>query len=294
MALMEIRNLKAFQRVAELNSFTRAAQELGYAQSTLTTQIQSIEAHYGRPVFERLGKSVRLTSFGRRLLEQADALLALYERMEGLNEEEAEPQGSLRIGAPESLMMYRLFPIIKEYKALYPQVRISIVNDQCEYLRTRLSAGDIDVSFLLQPNYEYVNLHKILLRDEPLCYVAPASYAGEDFVPYGAHMALYTEKECTYRQAYEAYLKSRNCYPYNVLETQSVEAIKKFIRNDLGFSCLPYYAVAEEAKAGSVRVKFCAEALKLYTQIVYHKNKWLSPVLSRFVELSREHSLTWE
>lgn len=291
---MEIRNLKAFQRVAELNSFTKAAQELGYAQSTLTTQIQAIEIHYGKPVFERLGKTIRLTSFGRELLEQTDALLALYERMEGLQEEEAEPQGNLRIGAPESLMMYRLFPIIKEYKALYPQVQVSIVNDQCEYLRTRLSAGDLDVSFLLQPDYEYANLHTILLREEPLCYVAPASYTGEDFVPDGAHMALYTEKECTYRQAYEAYLQSRNCYPYNVLETQSVEAIKKFIRNDLGFSCLPYYAVAEEAKEGTVRIKLCAAELRLYTQIVYHKNKWLDAALSRFVEMSRRHSLTWD
>ncbi len=291
---MEIRNLKAFQRVAELNSFTKAAQELGYAQSTLTTQIQAIETHYGKPVFERLGRSICLTSFGRELLEQTDALLALYERMEGLCDEEAEPQGNLRIGAPESLMMYRLFPIIKEYKALYPQVQVSIVNDQCEYLRTRLSAGDLDVSFLLQPDYEYANLHTILLREEPLCYVAPASYTGEDFVPDGMHMALYTEKECTYRQAYEAYLQSRNCYPYNVLETQSVEAIKKFIRNDLGFSCLPYYAVAEEAKEGTVRIKLCTAGLRLYTQIVYHKNKWLDAALSRFVEMSRKHSLTWE
>lgn len=291
---MEIRNLKTFQRVAELGSFTRAAQELGYAQSTLTTQIQAIETYYEKPVFERLGKSIRLTPFGQRLLERTDALLTLYEQMQVLSETEGDPQGSLRIGAPESLMMYRLFPIVKEYKALYPQVQVSIINDHCEYLRTRLTAGDLDISILLQPDYQYTNLHSILLKHEALCFVAPASYAGDDFVPDGAHMALYTERECTYRQAYEAYLKSRNCYPHNVLETQSVEAIKKFIRNDMGISCLPYYAVAEEARQGSMRIKPCTAQLQLYTQIVYHKNKWLSPALKRFVELSQEHSLTWE
>ncbi len=291
---MELRNLKAFKKVAELGSFTKAAQELDYAQSTLTTQIQSIETFYGKPVFERLGKGIRLTTFGQRLLERTDVLLALYEQLQSMDDAETEPQGSIRIGAPESLMMYRLFPIIKEYKTRYPHVQVTIINAHCDHLRVQLCAGDLDISFLLQPDYTYNNLQTVILKEELLCLVAPASYEGEDFLPDQTYMALYTEKECTYRQAFDAYLKSNKYYPYNVLECQSVEAIKKFIRNGLGFSYLPRYAVEEEAEQGLLRIKPYASDVRLFTQIAYHKNKWLNPALERFVSLCKERSLKWE
>ena len=114
---MEIRNLKTFAKIAELGSFTKAAQELGYAQSTLTFQIQAIEAFYERPLFEKVGRHIQLTAFGKQLLEQVNAILSDYDSLEQLAEVEAAPQGTLRIGAPDSLMMYRLYPIIKAYKS---------------------------------------------------------------------------------------------------------------------------------------------------------------------------------
>lgn len=64
---MEIRNLKTFSKVAELGSFTKATQFLGYAQSTLTFHIQEIELYYGKPVFEKIGRNIKLTSFGKQL-----------------------------------------------------------------------------------------------------------------------------------------------------------------------------------------------------------------------------------
>lgn len=290
---MEIRNFKSFKRIAETGSFTKAAQALGYTQSTLTAQIQALEAFYGRPVFERLGKSIRLTAFGQRLLKSADALIEMYENVRDLAEAEAEPQGVLRIGSPESLMMYRLFGILKEYKTLYPQVEISIVNDSCNQIRALVASGDLDIGFTLQPDFTYQNLEVIALREEALCFVAPCSYQGDDFVPDDRHMLLSTERDCSYRQAFDEYLASRNYCPRNVLETQSVEAIKKFIVGDMGFSFLPRYAVSEEARKGLVCVKPYEGDLRLYSQIVYHKNKWLSPALNRLIALSQARSAEW-
>lgn len=290
---MEIRNFKSFKKIAETGSFTKAAQALGYTQSTLTAQIQALEAFYGRPVFERLGKSIRLTAFGQRLLKSADALIEMYEKVRDLGEAEAEPQGVLRIGSPESLMMYRLFGILKEYKTLYPQVEISIVNDSCNQIRALVVSGDLDIGFTLQPDFVYQNLEVIALREEALCFVAPCSYQGDDFVPDDRHMLLSTERDCSYRQAFDEYLASRNYCPRNVLETQSVEAIKKFIINGMGFSFLPRYAVSEEARKGLLCVKPYEGDLRLYSQIVYHKNKWLSPALNRLIALSQARSAEW-
>jgi DNA-binding transcriptional LysR family regulator len=290
---MEIRNLKTFKKIAELGSFTKAAQVLGYAQSTITFQLQAIEDYYGRPVFERLGKSIRLTPFGQKLLDNLDILLRDYERLEQLNNEESEPDGILRLGAPESLMMYRLHPIIKEYKELYPKVQIVIINDQCEFLRNRLNSGELDISFLLQPNYIYENFKTLILREEPMCLVAPANHESEDFLPSSSQMVLYTEKECTYRQEFERYMRGQNFFPTNILETQSVEAIKKYILSDLGVSYLPRYSVEKEAEEGLLKIKPFKTELQLFTQIIYHKNKWINPAIKEFIELSQKHSRKW-
>ncbi|MPM36172.1 hypothetical protein SDC9_82767 [bioreactor metagenome] len=82
--------------------------------------------------------------------------------------------------------------------------------------------------------------------------------------------------------------------PSNVLETASVEAIKKYVINGLGVSYLPYYSVKEEADKGLLLIKFAETDMRFFTQIVYHKNKWLSPALKTFIDFCNEYSKKWD
>lgn len=286
---MDIRNLRTFSKIAESGSFTKAAEALGYAQSTLTFQMQAIESHYGQPVFEKIGRKVQLTALGKRLLERVDVLLHEYEQVEQLGKGDAVPQGSLRIGAPESLMMYRLYPIIKAFKSMFPHVDLSVINDPCELLLTHLCTGQLDLSFLLQPSIQNPNLHVIPLREEKMCLIAPAGHSREDMLPEETQMVLYTEKECTYQQEYNRYLQRQQYSPANVLETASVEAIKKYVINGLGVSFLPYYSVIDEAGEGLLRVKFPDSNQRFFTQIAYHNKKWLSPAMLAFLDLCNKY-----
>ncbi len=290
---MEIRNLKTLHKIAELGSFTKAAEALGYAQSTLTFHIREIEDHYGKPVFEKAGKRKRLTAFGRQLLEQADTVLRQYEVIENLGKTDEVQRESIRIGAPESLMMYRLYPILKEFKAAYPQVCVSVVNAPCALLRGHLLSGQLDLSIMLQPVCDYPNLTIEALLEETICLVASAGHSRDDLLPDETQMVLHVEKECTYRQEFERILQSHRIAPANVLETSSVEAIKQYIMNGLGVSYLPYYAVREEAEQGLLRVRFPESELRFFTQIVTHRNKWLSPAMRAFIGLCRAYGKQW-
>lgn len=290
---MEIKNFRTFKKIVEAGSFSKAAEQLGYAQSTVTFHIQSIESYYDKPLFNRIGKSVELTEFGRRLLEHIDVLLNTYEVIEGISLWENKPQGVIRIGAPESLMMYRLHNIIKQYKMTYPQVEIVIINDLCSQLRNKLSTGDLDLCFLLQPEYTYSQFHTKLLKKEEMCFVAPKDFEGEDYLPTPAQMVLLTEKECNYREVFMNYLQSRNFYPTNILETGSVEAIKKYIQYGFGISYLPLYAVIEDAEKNKLKIKSHQSPVTFYSQLVYHKNKWLSPALKALIDLSVKHAASW-
>lgn len=290
---MDIKNFRTLKKIIEIGSFTKAAQELGYAQSTITFHIQSLEDYYKKPIFNRIGKSIKLTEFGQMLSEQVDILLSTYDALENFSISESNPKGVLRIGAPESLIMYRLPSIIKQYKLAYPQVEITIVNDSCSQLRDRLTSHELDIGFILQPEYTYSQLKTILLKEEEMCFVAPCDYHGEDFLPSDSQMVLYTEKDCDYRQNFSNYLKSQHFYPTNILEMGCVEAIKKYISFGLGISYLPYYSVKEDAEQKKLRIKKHHASVTSYTQLIYHKNKWLNPALKAFIDLSIREAASW-
>ena len=72
---MELRNIQAFIKVAELKSFSRAGEQMGYSQSAVTVQIRQLEKELGQPLLERLGKQVKITQAGERFLPKALAVM---------------------------------------------------------------------------------------------------------------------------------------------------------------------------------------------------------------------------
>jgi DNA-binding transcriptional LysR family regulator len=290
---MDIRNFRTFKKIVETGSFSKAAEQLGYAQSTVTFHIQSIEGYYRRPLFNRVGNAVELTDFGQNIVGQVDALLDAYEAVEGASALDMAPQGSIRIGTPESLLLYRLYDIIREYKQEYPQVEIVISIDLCPAIRDKVVKGDLDIGILLQPEYQYNQLNIKLLKKEEMCFVAPPDYTGDDFLPGSSQMVLYTEKECTYRDVFQNYLQGQKFYPTNVLETGSVEVIKKYIQYGMGISYLPLYTVQEDARQGKLRIKKHDSPVEFYSQVVCHKNKWMSPAVQAFVNMCSERAKGW-
>lgn len=97
---MELRNITTFLRVAELQNFTHAAQELGYSQSAVTVQIRQLETELGVPLFERIGRSVNLTTPGQAFLQQAGEIIKAAERARDAVRTAPEPEGTLRGSAP--------------------------------------------------------------------------------------------------------------------------------------------------------------------------------------------------
>ena len=291
---MDIRNFKTFKKIVETGSFSRAAEQLGYAQSTVTFHIQAIEGHYRRPLFSRIGGSIELTDFGQSILGQVDALLSAYDAVEYASAGSPPPSGTLKIGTPESLLLYRLQEVIKDFKQAFPQVETVISIDLCPVMRDKVIAGELDLAVLLQPVYQYTQLTTKLLAKEEMCFVAPPDYAGDDFLPSGAQMVFYTEKECTYREVFQNYLQGKKFYPTNVLETGSVEVIKRYIQAGMGISYLPMYAVREDAESGKLRIAPHQKEIEFYTQIIHHKNKWLSPAATAFLDLCCERAADWK
>ncbi|UOF92469.1 LysR substrate-binding domain-containing protein [Fodinisporobacter ferrooxydans] len=291
---MELKQLQTFQVVARELSFTRAAEILNYAQSSITAQIQALEEEFHTPLFERLGKRIILTEAGERLVYYADQLLQLANEALQIVPGSLEPAGVLQIGAPESLFTYRLPPILREFRRRYPKVQLRFYPGICPDLRRAVAKGELDVTLLLEKPVHMESLNVELLRientfvlaapDHPLAcskHVLPTDLSGQSI--------LVTEVGCSYRELFEQSLTKENVQPDTKLEFASVEAIKQCIMTGIGIAALPEITVQTEIQQGKlVPLHWSGNDLSVVTQIAWHKDKWLSPAMRAFIDLVRE------
>ncbi len=146
---MELRTINTFVRVAELNSFTKAANELGYSQSTVTIQIKQLENELQFPLFDRIGKKVTLTPRGEEFLLYAREFLRLETHTRSLKDGADAVNGTLRLGVIESLFVWRITELLPEYHRLYPGVKIEIKTATGATLYKMLLQNDLDLIYLL-------------------------------------------------------------------------------------------------------------------------------------------------
>ncbi|MEI2405925.1 LysR family transcriptional regulator [Niallia taxi] len=297
--MMEIRHFITFQKVIECGSFTLAAEHLGYTQSTVTSHIQTLEEHIGAPLFDRMGRRIRLTDIGSKLLHYSQEILQTYEKIETVASEEKEIQGELRIVAPESLTVYRLEPILSEYRKKYPLVNISLSNATCSDNKKAILNGSADIAFVIMQKIQDTELIVHSLSEEPVIVVAnpdnALSFSDSSYENQKIRDCLIAnEKACSYRVIFEDYLRKKGIELSNTLELWSIEAIKRCVMSGLGISCLPLMTVKDELYEGRLKIIPTDVNLEsIFPQLIYHKNKWTSPALSRFIDITLNYSKEW-
>ncbi|QEH68012.1 LysR family transcriptional regulator [Cellulosilyticum sp. WCF-2] len=291
---MDLKQLNTFLMISKLQSFTRAADTLNYAQSSVTTQIKLLEEELGVKLFERIGKNISLTHDGKKLIPYAQQMLKLSTDIKNNISEDEYPKGVLTIGVAESLCVIRLPEIIKEYRKLYPEVEIALKFGSCADFRRYLNDNLIDVAFSLGAKIDGSEFISEIERDEPMLLLAyPGNHLleKEKILPEDleGESLILTEVGCSYRAAFERILKDEGISPRITLESGSVHAIKQFTMSGLGISLLPRVAVEEEVKSGKlIPLKWQGAEFEIVSQVLYHKNKWISPTLDAFINLCKE------
>ena len=124
---MDIRNLVTFIHVAERNSFTKAAKELGYSQSTVSFQIQQLEAELNVQLFDRINRTVALTKRGREVLKYAHQISKLTRELEEGMHREEQVTGHVRLAVPDSLCESLLREGFADFQSRYPGITLQII-----------------------------------------------------------------------------------------------------------------------------------------------------------------------
>ncbi|MFF0476694.1 LysR family transcriptional regulator [Streptomyces sp. NPDC004284] len=286
---MELRLLATFEKVADVLSFTRAAAELGYAQSSVTSQVRALESSLGVDLFERLGPRIRLTEAGERLLPYARRMADLAEEARTAVAATAEPSGPIAIGTMESLTSYRLPPLLEYFHHRHPKVRPALRPTLGDETRRALRQGTYDLGFLMEPETEHEGLESEVLATEPLTLVAAPDHPLADRTELStADLAstplVGTEPGCAYRDLFEAELRE---WAPPFLEFGTIEASKRAVASGLGIALLPRVAVAEELAAGTLVPLPWEAPFTLFTQLAWRRGKRLPAHVRLFVEQAR-------
>ncbi len=172
----DLRQLECFCAVARTGSFTKAAEELGIAQPSLSEQIAKLEQGLGAPLFERLNRRVELTPPGRAILGLAQALLddaaALPDHFESARE---GVSGPLRVAAIPTILPYFLAPLLTGFCDRYPGVQLHLREGTTSELIELVLNGTVDVALLSLPVDSAGLVMKELFR-EPLFLAVPKDH----------------------------------------------------------------------------------------------------------------------
>ena len=288
---MEIRNLATFVRIAQLHNYSKAAEQLGYSQSAVTMQIKQLEEELNVRLFERIGKHIRLTQAGDRLLPRAMEVLNAVRRAQTVSMGQGEISGPLRIGTAKSLLISVLPPVIVEFSRRYPKVEVSTCTGLVEELFCMVRQNDIDLLFFLDKRIDFPEWVKVSERKEEIFFVASAAspLADRKKIPLDELVEqpfLLTEHGISYRYAFEQIVAQNGLEVHPFLETGNTDIITRMLLHNMGVSFLPGYVVQDYLRSGQLVALDvdCPEA-QMWMQLVYHRDKEMSSQMEHFIDL---------
>ncbi len=291
---MEFRQLKTFAVIAKLGSFVLAADRLGYAQSTITNHIQILENELGARLFERLGHRIMLTNQGKSLLPYAEQVIKLTSEALEMVADPDVPKGKLTIGVSESLGTYRLPRLLQNYRKAYPKVEMILKFANCSTICDSIRRNETDIGLIINERLAAGDLIVENISAEQMLFLAAADHPlarKKEVIPDDLEKTcvILTEPGCSYRLTVEKILRDFRVVPQSFLEASSIEAIKQLIMLGLGISMLPRFAVKKELKEKKIQaVRWGGPIPNYLVQMLYHKDKWISPALQTFLDTTRE------
>ena len=288
---MEIKNLISFINVAEMNSFTKAAEALGYSQSTISFQIKQLETELGCLLFERINHTISLTDKGVELLKYAHTVNALTEEFMDNFHSHQDLKGSIHLVSPDSVCEDMLLTNYLDFHSKYPNIDLKFTNADTQVMFDMLDSNEADAivtldNHIYQKDYiiakeEHVAMHFAANINSP--FVGKKNLSIKDIAD--QHFIL-TERSMGYRRSFDEEVAKQSIDITPVLEVGRTDIIIDILEKNENFiSYLPYFTTDQKVKEGKlVYLDVCDIKTDIWKQLIYHKNKWLSNTFKAFLE----------
>lgn len=195
-------------KIVELQSFSKAAKDLGYSQSALSVQIHGLEQELGVRLFDRMGKQVGLTQPGKELCQRIVPVLHQLEEIRVVMQEKP-PAETLHLGMIQSLCKCKMPKLIQFFGENYPHMNLTITLDSPSALLDKMDHNQVDFVYILDEKVYNVKWEKVLEEKEDIVFIgsidSPLVYRNEVALEELISQPFFlTEKEDNYRRALKA------------------------------------------------------------------------------------------
>ena len=292
---MELHQLRYFAKVAQLGSFTRAAEACSVSQPSLSQQIIKLERDLGRPLFERLGKRILLTEAGHRLKPLADQVLRLVEEVKDRIDDDQDA-GRLVVAAPPTVVPYFLTRVLSEFTRRFPKAQVEVVEEVTASIVRKCLDFEIDLAVLPLPIGHH-DLRVEPLFEEELLVLLPAGHPlakkakvtlkdlqDEPFI-------LLNDAHCLTGSAL-GFCQQRRFRPIITSRVNQLATIQELVSLGQGVSLVPAMARAADASTLRVYRSLAGERPTRTLGLVRQSHRIPSPLADQFMrtihELSRE------
>jgi DNA-binding transcriptional LysR family regulator len=252
------RLLKTFLAVARSRNVTRAAEEIHLAQSSVSDQIQSLEADLGTSLFTRSKLGLELTSAGQTLQSYAEDILVLADEARAMVQAAAGcVAGSVTLGALETIASAKLPKWLADFRINHPDIHLQLKVAGSDELLRKLESGEIDAAFCFDQGDLDERLVKRTLSVEPLALIAPPgkhpTSANVDLAALATASFVTTEVGCIHRRLFnEAFAGAGLAAPRIAAEVGSIGAIARLVAAGTGLGLVPRLAVADALDRGEI------------------------------------------
>ncbi|WP_296894847.1 LysR family transcriptional regulator [Thiobacillus sp.] len=291
---VSLRQLRTFEAVARLKSFSRAAEELHITQPTVSKQIRLLHEEVGLPLLEQIGKKVFLTEAGEQLYATCADWLETWGRFEQtVADLKGIKQGRLRIAAVTTTK-YFMPRLLGPFCAQYPGIDIAMEVVNRDRLLERLARNQDDLYVMGVPP-DGLNIECEPFLENPLVVLAPASHplARRKRIPF-AYLAnepfIVRERGSGTRLTVERVFQERDVPLKIKMELGSNEAIKQAVAGGLGLALLSQSTLSLDPNQKEVAVlNVEGFPIKRYWYVVRPRDKQLSVVANAFLEFLQAH-----
>ena len=291
---MDIKNLKTFIYVAELGSFTKAAELLNFSQSTISFQIKQLEKELEIPLFERINHTVTLTHKGREVMQYAQRIYELGEELKKDLAGNKEISGDIRIVMADSLCSHIFNERYLDFHRKYPNINLKVLTAGTEEMFRLLNHNEVDMVLTLDShiyNSDYIiadekemTTHFVANPEHPFAKrdsLLINELVGESFV--------LTEKGMSYRKLMDEALAAQSLEIRPILEIGNPNHICRLVCYNAGLSFLPDHITKEYVESGKlVYLPVKDFKIDVWKQLLYHKDKWVSPAMQAVMDFCRE------
>lgn len=291
---MELRNLITFIHVAELGSFTKAADQLGYSQSTISFQIKQLEDELGCLLFERINHTITLTDRGRELVSYAHQIRALTEEYKENTQNANECKGNIHIVTPDSICEELINNYYIDFYKKYPLISIKFTTADTTVMCDMLDHNEADLIITLD-SHTYRSDY-VIAKEEPISmhFVANAGskYAKKKNLSINDIMNepfVLTEFGQGYRRVLDRELAKKSLFITPVLEIGRTDVITSLLAQGDMISFLPDFVTKSYIEEGTLCYLDIKDIkIEIWKQLIYHKNKWMSKSLKAFIDFIKD------